>query len=84
MFLFTLRAGTDITTIDNNGRTPLQLAQAKLKLLQKSSSHNSEMTQVCTVRYTCLHTVTNPGPLLADKGTVSPDETNYLFEGLGC
>lgn len=41
-----LRAGTDITTIDNNGRTPLQLAQAKLKLLQKTSSNNTEMSQV--------------------------------------
>ena len=30
-----LRAGTDLTSLDNNGRTPLQLAQAKLKILQR-------------------------------------------------
>ena len=27
MRVFLFRAGTDLTTLDNNGRTPLQLAQ---------------------------------------------------------
>ena len=31
-----LKAGTDLTELDNNGRTPMQLAQSKLKLLQRS------------------------------------------------
>merc|ERR1711997_1175999 len=31
-----LRAGTDVAELDNNGRTPVQLAQSKLKLLQRN------------------------------------------------
>jgi hypothetical protein len=58
-FCFAHRAGTDITTSDNNGRTPLQLAQAKLKLLQKSSSNTTEMSQVQYLPYlTCAGTGT--------------------------
>ena len=42
-----LRGGTDVTTLDNSGRTPMQLAQSKLKLLQKNSSKSvSEMNTV--------------------------------------
>lgn len=37
-----LRGGTDVTTLDNSGRTPMQLAQSKLKLLQKNSSKSME------------------------------------------
>jgi hypothetical protein len=36
-----------VSTLDNNGRTPMQLAQSKLKLLQKSSNTGSqEMAKV--------------------------------------
>ena len=31
-----LKAGTDLKTLDNNGRTPMELAQSKLRILQKS------------------------------------------------
>ena len=41
-----LRAGTSLNTLDNHGRTPLQLAQSKLKLLQKSSSQTDGMSRV--------------------------------------
>ena len=42
-----LRGGTDVTTLDNSGRTPMQLAQSKLKLLQKNSSKSiAEMIKV--------------------------------------
>ena len=41
-----LKAGTDLTTLDNNGRTPLQLAQTKLKILQRNSSQSGEMSRV--------------------------------------
>ena len=43
-----LRAGTDLTTLDNNGRTPLQLAQSKLKILQRNGSQSGEMSRVRT------------------------------------
>ena len=33
-----LKAGTNLTELDNHGRTPMQLAQSKLKLLQKSAN----------------------------------------------
>ena len=32
MRVFLFRAGTDLTTLDNNGRTPLQLAQVGVSL----------------------------------------------------
>ena len=41
-----LRAGTDLTTLDNNGRTPLQLAQAKLKIIQRRGAKTEHMEQV--------------------------------------
>ena len=42
-----LRAGTDVTTLDNSGRTPIHLAQSKLRILQQHSSKNvTEMTKV--------------------------------------
>ena len=41
-----LRAGTTLTTLDNNGRTPLQLAQSKLKLLQRNSAQSDGMSRV--------------------------------------
>ena len=42
-----LRAGTNVATLDNNGRTPMQLAQSKLKLLQRhSNSGGAEMGKV--------------------------------------
>jgi hypothetical protein len=42
-----LRAGTNVATLDNNGRTPMQLAQSKLKLLQKhSNAGGAEMSKV--------------------------------------
>ena len=40
-----LRAGTDVETLDNNGRTPMQLAQSKLKLLQTNPG-TKEMAKV--------------------------------------
>ena len=40
------RAGTAVTTLDNNGRTPLQLAQSKLKLLQRNSPNSDGMSRV--------------------------------------
>ena len=45
MLLF-FRAGTTLTTLDNNGRTPLQLAQSKLKLLQRNSAQSDGMSRV--------------------------------------
>ena len=44
--LFCFRAGTALTTLDNNGRTPLQLAQSKLKLLQRNQSDSDGMSRV--------------------------------------
>ena len=41
-----LRAGTALTTTDNNGRTPLQLAQSKLKILQRHNIQTDGMTRV--------------------------------------
>ena len=41
-----LRAGTGLTTPDNNGRTPLQLAQSKLKILQRHNSQTDGITRV--------------------------------------
>ena len=49
-----LKAGTDLTTLDNNGRTPLQLAQTKLKILQRSTSQSGEMSRVRMIILTCL------------------------------
>ena len=46
-------AGTDIKSVDMNGRTPLQLAKARLKVLSGSDLSYSalqlkeEVTQVC-------------------------------------
>ena len=45
-----LRAGTDVTTLDNSGRTPIHLAQSKLRILQQHSSKNvTEMTKVSPI-----------------------------------
>ena len=44
--MFSFRAGTALTTLDNNGRTPLQLAQSKLKLLQRNQSDSDGMSRV--------------------------------------
>ena len=45
-----LRAGTNVATLDNNGRTPMQLAQSKLKLLQKNSNTGgAEMGKVIVI-----------------------------------
>ena len=41
-----LRTGTTLTTTDNNGRTPLQLAQSKLKILQRHNIQTDGMTRV--------------------------------------
>ena len=42
-----LRAGTDVSQIDNNGRTPMQLAQSKLKMLQRRKNQGAvEMVKV--------------------------------------
>ena len=49
-----LKAGTDLTTLDNNGRTPLQLAQTKLKILQRNTSQSGEMSRVRMIILTCL------------------------------
>ena len=47
MVTLLLRAGTDVTTLDNSGRTPIHLAQSKLRILQQHSSKNvTEMTKV--------------------------------------
>ena len=35
-----------MTTLDNNGRTPLQLAKSKLKLLQRNSPQSDGMSRV--------------------------------------
>jgi len=35
-----LTAGTDINSLDNSGRTPLHLAQSKLKMLQSMQRSN--------------------------------------------
>ena len=43
-----LKAGTNVSELDNNGRTPMQLAQSKLKLLQKTQKGASEMSAVKT------------------------------------
>ena len=43
---FIFRAGTAVTTLDNNGRTPLQLAKSKLKLLQRNSPQSDGMSRV--------------------------------------
>jgi len=43
-----LRAGTALTTTDNNGRTPLQLAQSKLKILQRHNVQTDGITRVKT------------------------------------
>lgn len=37
-----LRAGTDVSTLDNNGRNPLQLAQSKLKLIMQCAKSENE------------------------------------------
>lgn len=37
-----LRAGTDVSTLDNNGRNPLQLAQSKLKLIMQCAKSGNE------------------------------------------
>ena len=39
MRVFLFRAGTDLTTLDNNGRTPLQLAQVLVMLSLDKSKH---------------------------------------------
>ena len=39
MRAFLFRAGTDLTTLDNNGRTPLQLAQVLVMLSLDKSKH---------------------------------------------
>ncbi|KAH9365423.1 hypothetical protein HPB48_003213 [Haemaphysalis longicornis] len=37
-----LKAGTDVNSLDNSGRTPLHLAQSKLRLLKVDMSKSSE------------------------------------------
>lgn len=37
-----LRAGTDVSTLDNNGRNPLQLAQSKLRILANWKSDSDD------------------------------------------
>ena len=55
-----LRAGTNVTTLDNNGRTPMQLAQSKLKLLQKySNGGSSEMSKVIGSRFGLVPTISH-------------------------
>ena len=46
---YLFRAGTALTTLDNNGRTPLQLAQSKLKILQRNSSQTDGMSRVSKI-----------------------------------
>ncbi len=41
-----LRAGTDVSTLDNNGRNPLQLAQSKLKLLANWKSESDDALKI--------------------------------------
>lgn len=55
MVTLLLKAGTDINALDNSGRTPIHLAQSKLKLLQNNRAYSSnqlklEVLQVCYFR----------------------------------
>ena len=63
-----LRAGTSLNTLDNHGRTPLQLAQSKLKLLQKSSSQTDGMSRV---RYFTIFFIDKLNPWLQVKAEVN-------------
>lgn len=52
-----LRGGTDISSVDNWGRSPLQLAQSKLKLLAGTASNKTGTTHSIVNEITAIVTM---------------------------
>ena len=76
------RAGTALTTLDNHGRTPLQLAQSKLKLLQRSSSQSDGMSRVsehfCSLLGNKIKTLFYRVQVKAEVNSILEMMTEYL------
>ena len=66
-----LRSGlTNVSELDNHGRTPIQLAQSKLKLLQRNR-------QVMKVIFDCMHSLF--GDPKADTLRIRDNIISHLF-----